>query len=131
MVQGLFGRTMGALIYAATTVVGGTIIGLCYAPRKSSDQSSAHSPKGRSAVADHTVLALIGIVTLPLLLAGGFVRLHVVVLKDAKTKKIHEKSAHLAAEATAAVKTVAALTREEDVGKMYRAKLQECMRISM
>lgn len=33
MVQGLFGRTLGALIYAATTVVGGSIIGLCYAPR--------------------------------------------------------------------------------------------------
>jgi hypothetical protein len=77
------------------------------------------------------VLALIGIVTLPLLLAGGFIRLHVVVLKDAKTKKIHEKSAHLAAEATAAVKTVAALTREGDVGQMYAERLKECMRISM
>jgi ATP-binding cassette subfamily B (MDR/TAP) protein 1 len=57
--------------------------------------------------------------------------LHVVVLKDAKTKKIHEKSAHLAAEATAAVKTVAALTREGDVGRMYAEKLSECMLISM
>ena len=33
MVQGLFGRTLGALIYAAMTVIGGSIIGLCYAPR--------------------------------------------------------------------------------------------------
>lgn len=35
MVQGLFGRTLGALIYAATTVIGGSIIGLCYAPCRS------------------------------------------------------------------------------------------------
>jgi ATP-binding cassette subfamily B (MDR/TAP) protein 1 len=77
------------------------------------------------------VLALIGIATLPLLLAGGFIRLHVVILKDAKTKKIHEASAHLAAEATGAVKTVAALTREADVAQIYRERLEDCKRLSM
>jgi hypothetical protein len=42
MVQGLFGRTLGALVYAATTVIGGSIIGLCYAPRTSF--SHTHDP---------------------------------------------------------------------------------------
>jgi ATP-binding cassette subfamily B (MDR/TAP) protein 1 len=34
MVQGLFGGTMGTLLYAAATVVGGSVIGLCHAPRE-------------------------------------------------------------------------------------------------
>lgn len=53
-----------------------------------------------------------------------------VVLKDQKMKKIHSKSAHMASEAAGAVRTVAALTREDDVNAIYSKALEEPMRIS-
>lgn len=52
-------------------------------------------------------------------------------MKDEKTKKIHESSGHLASEAAAAVRTVAALTREDDVDQIYRRALEEPLRISV
>lgn len=78
-----------------------------------------------------TVLGLIGVACLPLIASQGMIRLKVVAAKDEKTKKIHESSSHLAAEAASAVKTVAALTREDDVDRMFQIALEEPLRISM
>lgn len=47
-----------------------------------------------------------------------------VVLKDAKNKKAYEQSAQLACEASAAIRTVASLTREDDCVDIYSKSLQ-------
>ena len=116
---------MGTIIQSCTTLIGGCIIGLCYGPRKF---------PFRLYVLEEMlipVLALIGIACIPLLVSGGFIRLKVVVLKDRKLKKIHAKSAHMASEAAGAVRTVASLTREDDIGRIYSHALEEPLQISM
>jgi ATP-binding cassette subfamily B (MDR/TAP) protein 1 len=54
----------------------------------------------------------------------------VVVLKDQNNKASHEKSAHLACEAAGAIRTVAALTREDDCCDEYSQSLEEPLRKS-
>ena len=108
-VQGLFGPTLGTILQSLVTLVGGYIIGLVYGP----------------------LLALIGIACLPLLVSGGYIRLKVVVLKDQRMKKIHASSAHLASEAAGAVRTVASLTREDDIDRIYSKALEGPLRISL
>ncbi|TXT05079.1 hypothetical protein VHUM_03899 [Vanrija humicola] len=107
-VQGLFGVTLGSILQAFITLIGGAIVGLAYAP----------------------LLSLIGIACVPLIVGSGYIRLRVVVLKDEQTKKWHAGSAQLASEAAASVRTVASLTREDDVEEIYSKSLQEPMRIS-
>ncbi|TYJ55629.1 hypothetical protein B9479_003661 [Cryptococcus floricola] len=107
-VQGLFGPTLGTIVQSCTTLIGGCIIGLCYGP----------------------LLALIGVACVPLLVSGGWLRLKVVVLKDQRMKKLHAASAHLASEAAGAVRTVASLTREDDVGRIYSDALLEPMKVN-
>ncbi|ORY35855.1 multidrug resistance protein 1 [Naematelia encephala] len=108
-VQGLFGTTMGSIVQAIATLVGGCVIGLAYGP----------------------LLALIGIACIPLLVSGGYVRLKVVVLKDQRMKKIHAGSAQMASEAAGAVRTVASLTREDDVDRLYSQALEGPLRTSI
>jgi ATP-binding cassette subfamily B (MDR/TAP) protein 1 len=78
-----------------------------------------------------SVLALIGIACIPLLVSGGYLRLKVVVLKDRRMKKIHEGSAHLASEAAGAVRTIASLTREDDVDRIYSKSLEGPLRVAV
>lgn len=66
----------------------------------------------------------------PLVIGAGYVRLHAVVLKDAKNKRAHEDSAQLACEAAGAIKTVASLTREDDCSELYSKSLEEPLRNS-
>jgi ATP-binding cassette subfamily B (MDR/TAP) protein 1 len=77
------------------------------------------------------VLALIGIACIPILVSGGYIRLKVVVLKDQRVKKIHAASAQLASEAAGAVRTVAALTREDDVDRLYSEALEAPMKVNL
>ncbi|KAL1405645.1 GTPase-activating protein [Vanrija albida] len=107
-VQGLFGVTLGSILQAFITLVGGAVVGLAYAP----------------------LLSLIGIACVPLIVGSGYIRLRVVVLKDEQTKKWHASSAQLASEAAASVRTVASLTREDDVERIYSTSLEEPVRIS-
>lgn len=65
-------------------------------------------------------IGLVGTSVTPILISAGILRLRVIVLKDAKTKKAHEASAQLACESAAAIRTVASLTREEDAWNIYR-----------
>ncbi|BEI85684.1 hypothetical protein CcaverHIS002_0510850 [Cutaneotrichosporon cavernicola] len=108
-IQGLFGVTLGSILQAAITLFGGIIVGLCYGP----------------------LLSLIGIACIPLIIGSGYIRLRVVVLKEEKTKKWHAGSAQLASEAAASVRTVASLTREDDVEAIYARSLEEPMAISI
>ncbi|TNY20501.1 P-loop containing nucleoside triphosphate hydrolase protein [Rhodotorula diobovata] len=105
---GLFGQTQGVIIQSLFTLVAGAIIGLCYSWK----------------------IALVGIACMPLTLSAGIVRLRVVVLKDEKNKKSHAQSAQMACEAAGAIRTVAALTRENDCLELYSHQLDLPMRES-
>lgn len=124
-VNGLLGVTSGTIIQSLFTLIIGAIIGLAYAWR----------------------IALVGIACIPLTsrldrsvsktpltfvfaVSAGIVRLRVVVLKDKKNKKSHEASAQMACEAAAAIRTVAALTREDDCCAIYSKQLDEPARQS-
>jgi ATP-binding cassette subfamily B (MDR/TAP) protein 1 len=52
------------------------------------------------------------------------------VLKDQKNKASHAKSAHLACEAAGSIRTVAALTREDDCCEEYSQSLEAPLRES-
>jgi ATP-binding cassette subfamily B (MDR/TAP) protein 1 len=54
----------------------------------------------------------------------------VVVLKDQANKKAHEDSAQLACEAAGSIRTVAALTKEEDCLRLYSESLEQPLRTS-
>ncbi|KAL4079028.1 P-loop containing nucleoside triphosphate hydrolase protein [Scleroderma citrinum] len=99
-IHGLAGTTLGAIIRAMATLIGGAVVGLAYAWKP----------------------ALVGI--------AGFVRLHIVVLKDKKNKAAHADSAKVACEVAGAIRTVASLTREEDCLRLYSNSLEEPLRRS-
>jgi len=107
-VNGLAGVTLGAIVQSISTLVAGSIIGLAFVWK----------------------LALVAIACTPLLVSMGYIRLRVVVLKDQANKKAHEDSAQLACEAAASIRTVAALTRENDCCELYSASLDEPLRKS-
>jgi ATP-binding cassette, subfamily B (MDR/TAP), member 1 len=105
-VTGLAGATLGTIIQSLFCLISGIIIGLAYAPK----------------------LAAVGIACIPLVIGTGFIRLHVVVMKDKKNKNAHEDSAKLACEVAGAIRTVASLTREEECCKAYAASLDVPLR---
>ncbi|KAJ3989819.1 P-loop containing nucleoside triphosphate hydrolase protein [Lentinula detonsa] len=107
-VNGLAGVTLGAIVQSASTLIGGTIVGLIFAWK----------------------LGLVGVACMPVLVTTGFIRLRVVVLKDQANKKEHASSAQLACEAAASIRTVAALTREKDCCDLYSKSLEEPLRKS-
>ncbi|GJJ15592.1 hypothetical protein Clacol_009870 [Clathrus columnatus] len=107
-VNGLAGVTLGVIVQSTACLIGGAIIGLIYSWR----------------------VALVGIACIPLVISTGYIRLHVVVLKDEKNKAAHEASAQLACEAAAAIRTVASLTREEDCVALYSQSLEQPLRQS-
>jgi ATP-binding cassette, subfamily B (MDR/TAP), member 1 len=107
-VAGLAGITMGVLYQSLVTIIGGSIIGLCYGWK----------------------LSLVAIAGIPFVISTGYVRLRVVVMKDQINKKAYEDSAQLACEAAGAIRTVASLTREEDCLKSYSKSLQAPLKAS-
>ncbi|KAI6041411.1 P-loop containing nucleoside triphosphate hydrolase protein [Pisolithus marmoratus] len=106
--EGLAGVTLGAIIQAIATLVGGSMIGLAYAWKP----------------------ALVGMACIPLVFSAGFIRLRVVVLKDQRNKTAHQNSAQLACEAAGTIRTVASLTREDDCLRLYSNSLEEPLRNS-
>ncbi|KAF9221679.1 P-loop containing nucleoside triphosphate hydrolase protein [Gyrodon lividus] len=107
-INGLAGVTLGTIVQAISTLVGGSAIGLAY----------AYKP------------ALVGMACIPFLISTGYIRLRVVALKDQQNKGAHESSAQLACEAAASIRVVASLTREEDCLKLYSKSLEEPLRKS-
>lgn len=102
-INGLVGVTLGTIIQSISTLVVGFIIALSYGWK----------------------LSLVCIACSPLTLSAGFIRLKLVVLKDAKIKTAHEGSAQRACEAAAAIRTVQSLTREKDCLDIYKRELIE------
>jgi ATP-binding cassette subfamily B (MDR/TAP) protein 1 len=76
-------------------------------------------------------LSLVCISTVPILLACGFLRFWMLARFQATAKKAYEKSASYACEATSAIRTVASLTREDDVHLHYHDQLVEQERKSL
>ncbi|KAL9612736.1 MAG: hypothetical protein Q9167_002675 [Letrouitia subvulpina] len=68
-------------------------------------------------------LALVCTATIPILLGCGFFRFWMLARFQERAKKAYEASASYACEATAAIRTVASLTREGDVWEHYHQSL--------
>ncbi|KAK4994300.1 hypothetical protein LTR66_005649, partial [Elasticomyces elasticus] len=100
-VAGLSGVTLGTLLSVCTTLVGAIIISIAIGWK----------------------LALVCTATIPILLGCGFFRFWLLARFQMRAKKAYEKSASYACEATSAIRTVASLTREDDVWEEYHRQL--------
>lgn len=108
-VAGLSGATLATILMSVSTLVSCFVISLAIGWK----------------------LALVCIATVPLLLACGFLRLWQLARFAARSKAAYEKSASFASEAVTAIRTVASLTREEDVLRLYRESLDVQLRNSV
>ncbi|KAK9711625.1 hypothetical protein K7432_007714 [Basidiobolus ranarum] len=101
-VQGVSGVTLGTILPVFVTVIGGFIVGFCYGWK----------------------LTLVVIACVPVLMGAGVIRMKMMNGYQEKQKIAYEYSAQLACEAASAVRTVASLTREQDVSKLYHHELE-------
>lgn len=98
---GLSGTTLGTILNVLTTLVAAFALSLAIGWK----------------------LALVCIATVPVLLACGFFRFWMLAKFQSRSKTAYEGSAAYACEATSAIRTVASLTREQDVWDEYHRKL--------
>ena len=105
---GLSGQTLGTIVNVSTTLVAAIVI----------------------SVAIGWKLALVCTATIPILLGCGFARFWMLARFQARAKKAYEGSAGYACEATSAIRTVASLTREQDVWDRYHEQLDAQKRAS-
>ncbi|KAJ4268550.1 hypothetical protein NW762_002614 [Fusarium torreyae] len=108
-VAGLSGVTLGTLLMVATTLVSAMVVSLAIGWK----------------------LSLVCIATIPVLLGCGFFRFYMLAHFQRRSKAAYDSSASFASEAISAIRTVAALTREEDVLKQYRDSLAVQQRRSL
>lgn len=76
-------------------------------------------------------LSLVCASTMPVLLACGFFRFWMLAHFQRRSKRAYADSASYASEAISAIRTVASLTREEDVLRQYRRSLAVQLRSSL
>ncbi|EPS39306.1 hypothetical protein H072_6948 [Dactylellina haptotyla CBS 200.50] len=98
---GLSGVTLGTISIVLTTLIASFVLSLAIAWK----------------------LALVVISTVPILLACGFFRFWILARFESTAKAAYEKSASYACEATSSIRTVATLTREQDVLTNYRSQI--------
>lgn len=98
---GMSGVTLGTILLVSTTLVAGFTVALAIGWK----------------------LALVCIAAVPVVLACGFFRFHMLARFQERAKKAYDKSASYACEATSMIRTVASLTREEDVCQQYHLQL--------
>ena len=98
---GMSGVTLGTILIVTTTLVSAIAL----------------------ACAFNYKLALVCAATIPILLSCGFLRFWMLARFEARAKKAYESSASYACEATAAIRTVASLTREDDVWEHYHQSI--------
>lgn len=98
---GMSGVTLGTLLAVIVTLVASIVVSLAVGWK----------------------LALVCTSAVPVLLACGFLRFWMLARFQTKAKKAYEKSASYACEATSAIRTVASLTREDDVWQHYHDML--------
>lgn len=98
---GLSGSTLGTILNVLTTLIGAFALSLAIGPK----------------------LAAVCISTVPIVLACGFLRFWLLARFSARSKKAYEQSASYACESISAIRTVASLTREQDVWEEYHSQL--------
>ncbi|KAF2142944.1 uncharacterized protein K452DRAFT_248585 [Aplosporella prunicola CBS 121167] len=98
---GLSGATLGTILTVITTLIGSMSLGIAIGWK----------------------LGLVCTATIPVLLACGFLRFWILARFEGRAKKAYESSASYACEATSAIRTVASLTREDDVWENYHDQL--------
>ncbi|KAI0115349.1 P-loop containing nucleoside triphosphate hydrolase protein [Daldinia grandis] len=108
-VAGLSGVTLGTLLMVTTTLVSAMVVALAFGWK----------------------LALVCIATVPLLLGCGFFRFYMLAHFQRRSRKAYEQSATYASEAISAIRTVASLTREDDIMSQYRRSLAIQQRASL
>ncbi|KAI1433178.1 ABC transporter [Xylaria sp. CBS 124048] len=106
---GLSGVTLGTLLNITTTLAASIILGLAFGWK----------------------LSLVCISAVPLIVAAGYLRYHMLAVFKLRSKQAYEKSASFASEAISAIRTVASLTREVDVLTQYRDSLVEQQKASL
>ncbi|KAM5379595.1 hypothetical protein ACJZ2D_003943 [Fusarium nematophilum] len=108
-VAGLSGVTLGTLLMVSTTLISAMVLSLAIGWK----------------------LSLVCISTIPVLLGCGFFRFWMLAHFQRRSKAAYDASATFASEAISAIRTVAALTREEDVLRQYKDSLAEQQRRSL
>ncbi|KAI1265157.1 ABC transporter [Xylariaceae sp. FL1019] len=108
-VAGLSGSTLGTLLTVVTTLVSSFIVGLVFGWK----------------------LSLVCISVVPVIIGCGFFRYFLLAHFQRRSKRAYESSASYAAEAISAIRTVASLTREDDVLAQYKAALATQQRSSL
>ncbi|KAJ3286427.1 GTPase-activating protein [Rhizoclosmatium sp. JEL0117] len=105
-VQGASGVTLGTALQLFFTLFGGVVVGLVYGWK----------------------LALLGLCLVPVLVATSFFRLRVLKYFHDKVKKAYARSAQVATESVAAIRTVQSLTNEQKVLDGYSKLLDGPLR---
>lgn len=98
---GISGVTLGTILNVSTTLIGAICLSLAVGWK----------------------LSLVCIATIPVLIACGYFRFWILGYFISHAKKAYEGSAGYACEATSAIRTVASLTRENDVWENYHQSL--------
>ena len=101
-IQGASGSTLGSIIQVIITLIGGLLIGFVYGWK----------------------LTIVAAFSIPVLVIAGYLRMRMLGMNAAKSRKSYERSAQIASEAVAGIKTVQYLTMEEDVCKKYEQLLK-------
>ncbi|KAF2238713.1 ABC transporter-like protein [Viridothelium virens] len=100
-VAGISGATLGTLLVVSTTLIAAMAESLAIGWK----------------------LSLVCIATVPIMLGCGFFRFYMLARFQQRAKQAYQKSASYACEATSAIRTVASLTREDDVWEQYHGQL--------
>jgi ATP-binding cassette, subfamily B (MDR/TAP), member 1 len=98
---GISGATLGAILNALTTIIVALALGC----------------------AINWKLGLVCATAMPVLLCCGFLRFRILAHFIKRGRSAYQTSASYACEATAAIRTIASLTREEDVLETYKSML--------
>jgi ATP-binding cassette, subfamily B (MDR/TAP), member 1 len=98
---GMSGATLGAILNALTTIIVALALACAISWR----------------------LGLVCATSMPVLMCCGFLRFNMLAQFSKKSRSAYQVSASYACEATAAIRTIASLTREEDVLQTYEAML--------
>jgi ATP-binding cassette subfamily B (MDR/TAP) protein 1 len=116
----MVGSTAGVIVQNVFTLIAGC---MCVSPPLVKCRTSLH--RCSIGLVFLPKLAAVGIAVIPFSLAAGITRLYFVVLSEKNQKTAHQESAQLATEGTAAIRTVASLTREDDALRIYSEKLDQ------
>ncbi|KAF4581891.1 ABC multidrug transporter Mdr1 [Ophiocordyceps camponoti-floridani] len=108
-VAGLSGATLGTLMMMMTTLIVAIVLSLSIGWK----------------------LSLVCISTIPVLLSCGFLRFFMLAHFQRRSKRAYAESATFASEAVSAIRTVASLTREQDVLGLYQRALADQQRRSL